>query len=75
MEQPRFVHALCRRRCCPVATIDPAPAAKWAAILVETGGGERAPAELRLTRDEVIELARALDRAGFVAIARGTAGG
>jgi hypothetical protein len=64
--------ALCRSGCCPKAALDAEPAARWAAVLVERGGGKpaRAPARLRLTREETVELARLLDRDGFVAAAR-----
>ena len=73
MEKPRF-EDLCRRGCCPQVAFDPAPDAEWAAVLRETGGGGRAPGELRLTREELVALTRLLDREGFVSLARRSPG-
>lgn len=59
--------------CCPVVALDASASDGWAVVLVERGGspGGRAPAEIRLTRDEALELARLLEAQGFVALARG----
>ena len=75
MEQPQF-ESLCRRSCCPEVAFDRAPTAEWAAMLIERGGeGSRRPAaRLCLTRNEAIELARLLDREGFVEEARRSTG-
>ncbi len=72
--QEKFIRDLCRRRCCPSVAIDLSPEARWPVVLREAGGGERERAELRLTRDEALELARALDDAGLVALARDARG-
>ncbi len=74
MSETRFVRALCRRGCCPSVAIDLSPGALWPVVLREAGGGVRERAELCLTREEALELARALDEAGLVALARDTRG-
>lgn len=65
MEQGRF-RRLCRRRgCCPEISL-PADG-PWAAVLRETGGGDRPAATLSLTAEELTELGRVLHEAGWTA--------
>jgi hypothetical protein len=69
-EPPGFRHLCRRRRCCPEVLVDPRADAVWAAILVERGGGERPPGEVKLRRAELFELVHALDQAGLIDAAR-----
>jgi len=64
MDERRF-RRLCRRRgCCPEISLP--GEGPWAAVLREPGGGDRPPATLSMTAEELTELARVLDEAGWV---------
>ena len=62
---------LCGRRgCCPEVILAAEAGARWAATIVEPGGGERPAGEVRFTRDELLALAHLLDEEGLVEEAR-----